>query len=260
MNKIDRKPLMKVERAKKHIAELEADTTNLPPHLYTVENLPHRSLAVLVYPDCYLFRYTPKESIKDHFGAIIGDTVNNLREALDYLCNNAVEIIGERKRLNFPFAADRGGLLRSQNFLRLTRVFPELSAFIADEMRPTREENIDLWAITSLCNDNKHNDFIPMTSMVNVGAEKIVFGDSSSLENIGIGGDASKTINFIRSSSPIEVHGALIVECELTFPNGAIFEGEMVIAKLKQLVGVTESAIATISKFMDDGAYSKRPN
>lgn len=259
MIKIDRKPLMKVERAKKHIAELETDTKSLPGHLYTVENLPHRSLVVLVSPDCYLLRYIPKESVRDHFGAIIGDTVNNLREALDYLCNNAVEIIGERKRLNFPFAANRGDLLKSKSFLNLKRAFPELSVFIADEMRPTREENIDLWAITSLCNDNKHNDFIPMTSMVNVGAEKIVIG-SSSFENIGLGGDASSIINFIRSRTPIKVHGRLFVQCDLTFPIGAIFEGEMVITKLKQLVGVTESAIATISKFMDHGSYSKRPN
>ena len=53
---------------------------------------------LLADPDCFALTFRPKKSINEHFGAILGDAVNNLREALDYWMNNAVRCVGPSQK------------------------------------------------------------------------------------------------------------------------------------------------------------------
>ncbi len=150
---------LKVKRANSHIDALIRDAAIMPHDLYEVTNGPHFRNFLLAKPDCFALTYRPKEPIPEHFGAIMGDAVNNLREALDYWVNAAVLCVGPAKRLHFPFVGQGENLITSRHYLAVEKAFPDAAKFIAKDIDPRRDANLSLWAVTGLSNDNKHNDF-----------------------------------------------------------------------------------------------------
>lgn len=247
-------PELKLQRARKHFLELERETQALPPDIYRITNRPTRSHAVLREPDAFLLRYEPLVPIREHFGAITGDLVNNLREALDYFVNAATEYVGPKKKLNFPFSGSMADLRQNKNFKQLANTFPELASFIEIELAPTRQTNLKLWAVTSLCNHNKHNDFLPVTSIVEIVAPEVTIGGNN-YSRIRCGGDATKPLNIILSASPINVKGEFTAKANLAFPEGAIFERLSVISTMMELISTTEQVIKRLVCFLESAGY-----
>ncbi len=58
----------------------------------------------MLEPNGFYLTYRPKEPITDHFGPIIGDCVNNLREAMDYWINAALTATGKPRKAHLPFS------------------------------------------------------------------------------------------------------------------------------------------------------------
>ena len=75
---------LKIKRANSHINTIARDFSPLSRDLYEITNGPGRSHIIMLEPDGFYLTYRPKQLITDHFGPIIGDCVNNLREAMDY--------------------------------------------------------------------------------------------------------------------------------------------------------------------------------
>ena len=244
-------PRLKVKRANKHIASLLTDCAALPHDLYEIANGPARSIAVLRNPDCFDLSYRPKEPINEHFGAVVGDAVNNLREALDYWINNAVLWrTNVRGKLHFPFAEERKNLKTTRNYLLIERAFPELAAKILNEIEPCRDTNLYLWAVTSLCNKNKHNDFLPV---VTIGITDNFFAETEGC-NTFTGGiikhDANNNCIFIRSGYPIKLKKDLRFSTEITFPKGAVFENQPVIPTLVNMAQVVSETLDVLEEFI----------
>lgn len=244
-------PRLKVKRAYSHIDTLVRDTTVLPQHLYEITNGPARSHAALMQPDCFQFAYRPKEPINEHYGAIMGDAVNNLREALDYWMNNAIRCVGPAKKVHFPFSAERKDLEASRNYPPIQKAFPDAATFISTDIQPCRDTNLHLWAATSLCNDNKHNDFLPVVTLGNLNNFNIRIGNSG----IGGGGTvawhADKPMVFAQSrNGPIAIDEEFGLAAKIAFPKGAVFEDQPVIPTLTNMAEVVSQTLDALEVFI----------
>ncbi|MDP3961672.1 MAG: hypothetical protein Q8Q26_16695 [Pseudorhodobacter sp.] len=240
---------LKVKRANRHIDEIIADQAALPKSLYDLRIL-HRSVAPVAVPDGDFLVYTPKHSISKHFGAIVGDAVNNLRESMDVWINTAIRCVGPKTRLYFPFSEERKNLETSKSFILIKKIFPDAADFIAKKIEPCRDTNLYLWAATSLCKDNKHNDFIPVVGVSQINAEHIAIG-TNSLNNISVGGNADKSIKAIRAPyKSIIVEGDLRLSVEVSFPKGAIFEDQSVVPTLLHMSEVVSQTLNALEGFI----------
>ncbi len=244
-----RRAKLKVKRANSHISTLIRDSSPLSKSLYEITNGPTRSIALLARPDGYGLSYRSKEPIADHFGVVIGDAVNNLREALDYSINTALEAIGQPKRVHFPFSERWQDLKSSHYYAPIERAFPEAANFILEEIKPCRDTNLPLWAAASLCNQNKHNDFIPTVSVVTVENINARIG-TTVMQNSSIGGNADGYMKIIRSDQPIIMDGNFSTSVEITFPQGAIFESEPVVSTLQHMSEVVEQTLDSFEYFV----------
>jgi len=250
INTIMKGPRLKVRRADSHIAAIAREAFPLSKDLYEITNGPNRSAAPLARPDGFYLTYRPKEPITDHFCPIIGDAVNNLRESLDLWMNAAAKVVGPPKKLHFPFSKEWKDLKASPNYPKVYKAFPDAADFIFNDIKPCRDTNLYLWAATSLCNDNKHNDFLPIITVTNIENINAKFGQNS-LQSVSMGGDANREIKMIRSRTLISVQNNFNTTVEISFPKGAIFENEPVIPTLKKMSEVVTETLDALERFLE---------
>jgi hypothetical protein len=239
----------KVKRANAHIDSLIGESAPLSKDLYEIRNGPWMSTMILRYPDCFELAFRPKQPLTDHFGGIVGDAVNNLREALDYWANAAVATVGPPKRLHFPFAAKWDDLEASGSYVAIKKAFPDFAEFVRKEIEPCRDRNLNVWAATSLCNDNKHDDFLPTVSVVSINNVNASFGGNV-IKNCGIRGDANRPIHIIRSGTPIAIDQNFSTSVEIAFPKGAVFEDQPVIPTLLNMSQVVSQTLDALDVFI----------
>lgn len=251
ITEVMKNPRLKVKRANKHIASLIADSAALPNELYEITNGPGRSIAVLRNPDRYELIYLPKEPVNEHFGAVMGDAVNNLREAMDYWLNNAIEW-RTRKNIggHFPFAREFKDLETSRHYPAVKRAFPELAATILGEIQPCRDTNLHLWAVTSLCNGNKHNDFLPVVIIGNIDKLSIRIVGGQTVSEASFAVDANDRKNLVRSDRPIEIDNNFRLAVDVMFPKGAIFEDQPVIPTLTNMSQAVSETLDSLEAFL----------
>ena len=242
-------PRLKVKRANSHIDAIVGDTSPLSKNLYEITNGPGRSVAPLKNFDGFYLTYKPKESISDHLSPIIGDVVNNLREALDYWVNGAVAAIGPKKKLYFPFTNKWENLESTPNYQKIHKAFPAAAEFILNEIKPCRDTNLILWAITSLCNFNKHNDLLPTVSLAMVNNINARIGNSL-IQDCSIGGNANSPITMIKSGTPIAIDSDFNTSVDITFPEGAIFENQPIIPTLRNMSIITSQTLDLLERFI----------
>lgn len=242
-------PRLKVKRANSHIDTIINDSVPLAKKLYEIDCGPTRSIALLAQPDCFCLTYRPKETITDYFSPIIGDAVNNLREALDYWINAALRAIGQPKKVHFPFSEEWKDLEASGRYLAIQKAFPDAAKFILREIKPCRDTNLELWASTSLCNHNKHNDFVPTITVVNIENINARVG-TNTFQNCGTGGNANQPIYFLKADTPITMDNDFSTSVELIFPEGAIFENRPVAPTLTQMSQAVSEALDALETFL----------
>jgi hypothetical protein len=198
----------------------------------------------------YELVYRPKGPIVKHFGSIIGDAVNNLREALDYAANSTIAAVGPRRKLYFPvaeFIADYGD---SENFKKVKRVFPDLTDFLLTTIKPCKDTNLSLWAAASLCNDNKHNDFVLAIALAEIGGAKFMLFNNW-FESPSIHGNASSRCIIIRSNQPIELDASILTtRVEPTFPPAALFARQPVVPTLRNMSLTVKDTLDQMLVFM----------
>src|SRR3954447_18780775 len=99
-------PKLKIERAERHIAELQAATDAFlgrDPYPVIVKDDAERGLRYV--------SLNVRETIPPSFGLIAGDAIHNLRSALDImLCDIALGCGAKKRKARFPFAEDANGL------------------------------------------------------------------------------------------------------------------------------------------------------
>lgn len=163
---------LKIERAKKHIDELDrrmrefsdhdAHTIAVEQHIDTRESL----IQIMV-----------AESVPEDFALIIGDAIHNLRSALDIAISDIeFATTGHRKdRTQFPIRETRNELISAINGGLKSKAPESTLNFIVDVVQPYKGGNGDaLWALHRLDIDDKHRlliPYIPSSPVAGVRAE-----------------------------------------------------------------------------------------
>lgn len=150
-------PQIKIDRARRHISELEQAVTDYVasaplkvfPKAVVVDGKPDIQITMEMTP--------PPE----HLGAILGDILHNLRVVLDLAaCDMVRSIGGDPKGVYFPFSdtADRlDERIRSQNFHRAG----DDAIALLKTLQPYHHGNTKLRALHDLDIEDKHRNLLP---------------------------------------------------------------------------------------------------
>jgi hypothetical protein len=153
---------LKIERANKHIQELCSVVTaffQTDPYRIGIENNPSRGYSLVGFRSIG----PPPSEVP----LIIGDTVHNLRSALDLAVCQAVHLGGGKPSRNtkFPFAKSLNELVGAQRKGKIKTHCPKLFDLIIKEIKPYRGGNDDLYALHDLDIMDKHKLIIPMVAI-----------------------------------------------------------------------------------------------
>jgi hypothetical protein len=243
------KARLKVRRANDHIKVITEQSAKLPAHLYEIVNGPARSFVVLATPNCHSLVYRPREPVSEHFEPIIGDAVNNLREAMDLWINAVHRIRTGKDNLYFPFAEEWKNLAASKNFGPVHKAFPELADFILNEVKPCKDTNLLLWAATDTSCFNKHKGFLPSVNIARATFSAMV--GNSMFQDCSAGGNADGQVGIIRAPVPITLtSGAVGVSVGVTFGVGTVFEKRAVIPTLMQMSQTVSDTLDALDRFV----------
>lgn len=144
-------PKLKVERANRHIDELNAVLRDfLASEFYSFGIEPHEGLWALAY--------RPVKPLPNTIPLIIGDVVHNLRASLDHL---AVEVLASAgpvpKDFQFPFHKSGKQLPTDHKVAAIEQALPGSRRLIVDEMQPHADGDGALYALHLLDRIDKHN-------------------------------------------------------------------------------------------------------
>ncbi|MDO6422301.1 hypothetical protein [Saccharophagus degradans] len=161
---------LKVNRAKKHLKELEKFLSVNKPFRYCVEtNFKTGQRATFA---------DRNEDLANDAGIIIGDIVHNLRAAMDHVYWECTESYsrsdGERKSIQFPISASEESLQKSVLPGLPKRVSAEFAQAL-ESLNPHRGDtgNNLLYAIHDLDVSDKHKLLIPTGNFTQISRDNI---------------------------------------------------------------------------------------
>ena len=156
-------PKSKIKRANQHIADVEtqiiAFLRNPPPPIATFKEVnadgTRESLKI-----------SQTKRIPDDISAAIGDTVNNLRSALDHLAcclathNGATNISGTY----FPFAGNKQEFELAATQRKIKRLSSSARDLIS-ALQPYKGGNTFLWTLNKLATQDKHQSLVAIAAV-----------------------------------------------------------------------------------------------
>jgi hypothetical protein len=162
---------LKIERARKHVAEIEtviASYLSRDPVSLIVE-------AWAPMPINHAWNVRIVEPVPPTLSPILGDAIHNLRSALDLSACELVRLEGKNvKGVYFPFADHEGGLpdrIERRNFKRAGRRAVEL----VTALKPYGGGNALLHVIHELDVTDKHTALLPVIGVASSPSAKIRF-------------------------------------------------------------------------------------
>ena len=224
----------KIQRARKHLAELEAEVGQFVAsrpvkfEAETIENGGGRSFNFRMH----------MAPVSDDLGAIVGDVIHNLRAALDL---TAAEMVrrggGDDKNVYFPFcenAEDLDGVIRQRNFDKAG----DDAVALLQTLKPYRNGNVALRVIYDLDIHDKHRALTP--NAMSAASPVIRMWDDDGRINPQIIGDPAE---------PSEI--------KIMFPDEVALQGRELIPTLHELVQLVEEIVEAFrnlpNKTDDDG-------
>jgi hypothetical protein len=210
----------KIQRARKHLAELESEVGNFVAsrpvkfNVETIENSGGRSFNFHMH----------MAPVSENVGAIVGDVIHNLRAALDL---TATEMVrkggGDDKGVCFPFcesAEDLDGTIKKRNF---DKAGAEAVALL-QTLKPYRNGNAALRVIHDLDILDKHRALIP-TAMSAASPVVRMWDDDGTINPQIIGDPAAPT------------------DIKIMFPNEVGLQGRELIPTLRELVQLVDDIV-----------------
>jgi hypothetical protein len=210
----------KIQRARKHLAELEtasAAFVSSRPVKFKVDTIE------LDGGTSFNFQMH-MDSVPNELGAIVGDVIHNLRAALDLTAAEVVRSAGgDDKKVSFPFCEgedDLDGMIQRRNFDKAG----EEAVALLRTLKPYREGNLALRVIHDLHIRDKHRALIP-TAMSAASPIVRMWDDDGTINPQIIGDPASPN------------------EIKIMFPNELGLQGRELIPTLHELVQLVEAII-----------------
>jgi hypothetical protein len=244
-------PRSKIKRANRHIDELRERTTPLDRTLYEITNRRERETVLNLYPNRFQVTFRPKENIPDALAAIIGDTVGNLREALDHLASGIVRQWGTSiaGALYFP-VTPRKDLIAHTGLAAIEQALPGSKKLLLEEIRPDDGPNEHFWDFYTLNKDDKHNFFIPTVTVGEIRGLNANVGGNI-FNNCLFGFNAARPQIIFDSPVPIAISNNFDAIVDVKFGEGTPFKDEPVIPTITQISEVVAEAINAFGRLID---------
>lgn len=242
--------LSKIQRANRHIDELGQRSAPLDPGLYNIVYDTAGASVVDGKPTFYRLSYRPAVNIPETFAAVIQDAFNNIREAFDFTAAAIVDSWGERpaRKLYFPITK-RKDLVAHAGFTAIEKALPGFTELFLKEARPENGPKEHLWDFYTLQNDGKHNDFVPVLSIVEMRNFAMMVG-TNRLRNIGYGYDANREFVLAQADVPITVKNDFHVAVDIRFGKGNVFENRPVLSTLAEISQLASDTIGWLDTFV----------
>jgi hypothetical protein len=238
-------PCSKIERASRHIDEIRRRSAPLDRELYELSNpgVKERRSVIDRDPTCYRITFRPKKDIPETFAGIIGDAFNNIREAFDFTAVAIVDTWGTRPpgNLYFPITK-RKDLVSHTGFSAIEKAIPGFAELFLKEIRPEDGPNEHLWDFYTLHKDGKHNDYVPVVTVVDIRPFSAASGGIT-VENCVVGFPATGPRVLFESHLPITMQDNFQTSVDVKFGEGTAFKDDPVIPTLTQISQLTSETI-----------------
>jgi hypothetical protein len=227
-------PATKIQRAYKHLAELETEA-----RYYIAGNPAKFDIEIRDAGPPLLVSVTfHVPGVPAYFGAIVGDIIHNLRTALDLTACEAVRAAGGKAdKVYFPFSDNANELERAIKFRKFDRAGPAAVELLRI-MQPYRNGNRALRVIHDLDIRDKHQSLIP--GAISAASPVIQMWEDDGRRNPRVIGDPNAAS-----------------EIRLIFPPGSGLDRRPLIPTLHELVqlveGIVEAFRALANRDADDG-------
>jgi len=231
--------ILKIKRAYRHMQELdECVKTFLKSDfcLIQVDEDPVTGHHVL--------RFSVTKTIPDDIPLAIGDTIHNLRSALDILiCSILTFAGGNIASSNFPMHETRENLADALEKGEIKRVRPDLVGFILDTIKPYKSGNFGIWALNKLDILDKHRLVIPVFAVTRLSGISARDDNNNTYTNLTVTVGPAGNINLIRTGARMHITNYGQPAIAIMFDKGHPFEGEPVIPTLHKLAKLTTELI-----------------
>lgn len=234
-------PGLKVRRAQRHIAELEQCIQQF---------LRDGACEVKVEEDAALGGHvlkvvTPKP-IPEDIPLAIGDAANNLRSALDILISGYIRKAGGNIVAgSLPIHETKDNLAAALQRSEIQRVRPDVAKFILSNVKPFKDGNFGIWALSKLDNVNKHRLVIPVVAVTRLSGISARDDNNNAFTNLTVTVDHGCIMNLIKTGARMHITNPGRPAIAILFDEGHPFEGKAVVPTLHELVvlvnGVVES-------------------
>jgi hypothetical protein len=227
---------LKIERAKKHIADLDAQRVaflGTDPY-YGVPKFNAEA-------NCTEYILQSLPVIPDSIPLILGDAVHNLRSALDYVACELVRSVNvEPDKVYFPIS-DGPEKYEGNSGGQTNGIPPEAKKDI-DRMRPYRGGNNSLWAIHKLDIIDKHR--LLLTVGMRIGKWSFDLSQTPTMYTLSLSPILKE--GHVIGSVPgnAEPDKRMSVTADIAFGEPDGLEGGPIVETLTQLVNMVEAVVS----------------
>jgi hypothetical protein len=247
---LSRSPRLKIERAKHHINDLHSRIADFgATDFYSLNAEKNIETA-----ECRL-KVEVEKPFPDDFALIIGDTVHNLKSALDVTVNEVVF-----RRLNryddytrFPLRKTKDNLVSALNGGLIKQASEAVVEFIVNAVKPYKGGNDALWSLHDLNILDKHRLLLPVmqvTSIIDFCAED---DRGNRMENATLVVTRNRAVTLFASSGNIKITNKGKAIPLAFFDKGLPMEGQPVVPSLIQLTELVSNIVEGIeSAFLSE--------
>jgi len=243
-------PLMKIERAKQHINDANRQVTEfLRKKPFELRVSEHRD------PQRRIVYVKANQPIPSVITLILGDTVHNLRSALDQLCWGMVGSQAQTpKSVGFPFV-ERKDALGSAIATRQMNIAPEKVIKEIHALEPYPSGNKYLHAVKSLAETDKHRNVLVVGTGVEVTIpqlEALIHPHKTELpQNLIIAVVGDFVVNNLPPGAvvePFDKKADIQPTFTIGFGHGEALESYPLVFALTEMAKSTETAVRALAR------------
>jgi hypothetical protein len=243
---------LKIERAEKHITELDSRITDFALVAYELGAKPHA-----VLPSQTTVFVKTVAPVPPDFSVIVGDAVHNLRSALDHLMWQLVEAGGgsPNKSTYFRICRDPQGAHQYASAVgsgEIQKIKPG-AASILQSVQPYMSGNDTLWHIHELDRFDKHRTLVTVLNTFKewfvdqgVKGSKIVFPESPKIALVA----NYEVFNIPTATYEREPHENFKLNIDLSFGQSEVVGGQSVLPTLKEMMNLVDRLVTQFEPFL----------
>lgn len=236
---------LKIERAKKHIIDLNTLLTD-----FVKSDFYSASIEKDAYRTSYLKFDLNRAFPLNDSALILGDSLHNLRSALDLMFYQTVLHVGgiPTDWTHFPIRDKREILIKTLNAtLEKKQINALIFSLIADTIKPYEAGNYAIWALHDLNIRDKHQLLIPVLQLMKVDNVSLEDGNQIPfMPGVAYFLQKSSRVRLDETRANIQIKDKGQAAATILFNIRVPFEGKPVIPTLN---GIAEEVSRTIEAF-----------